>query len=198
LGQEIPDIEKLMNAWPQRRLEKPRRLLPAAMEGAREAGWWADLGCGDGVFTGILVRLAPAARGILAVDRDKRALRELRDNFERAGLAGAPFFPVRADFRHSPLGSGMEGILIANALHFLRAEEQLALLANCHKCIRPGGRLIVVEYNTGRSTGAVPHPLPEAAFIEMAGRAGFGEAQVVVRTPSSYLGEMYAGTTKVI
>jgi ubiquinone/menaquinone biosynthesis C-methylase UbiE len=150
------------------------------------------------VFTGILARLAPEARGILAVDRDSRALRELRGNFDRAGLSGATLFTVRADLRHLPLWSGMEGVLIANALHFLRTKDQLALLKECRRLLRPGGRLVVVEYNTGRATGAVPYPLPETRFIEMAGRAGFGEAQVAARTPSSYLGEMYAGAARVI
>jgi hypothetical protein len=84
-------------------------------------------------------------------------------------------------------------MLAANALHFLRPAEQLALLEKCKDLLWPGGRLIVVEYNTSHGTGAVPHPLPAEGFLEMAVRAGLGKVSIAARTPSSYLGEIYAG-----
>jgi SAM-dependent methyltransferase len=179
-----------------RRLEKPRRLLPAALDGARLGGWWADLGCGGGVFTGVLALEAPEPRGIVAVDRDLAALRKLRVNFDRAGLGGSSLRLLRADLRCLPLEGQFEGMLAANALHFLRPAEQLALLEKCKDLLWPGGRLIVVEYNTSHGTGAVPHPLPAERFLEMAVRAGFERAHIAARTPSSYLGEMFVGVAR--
>jgi hypothetical protein len=53
--------------------------------------------------------------------------------------------------------------------------------------------LIVVEYNTARGNPAVPFPLDEMGFLELARATGLREARVLARIPSTFLGEMYAG-----
>ena len=80
---------------------------------------------------------------------------------------------------------------MANSLHFTPAKA--AVLRQLAPLLKPGCRLILVEYNTSRGNSAVPYPLDEHGFFEMAGEAGLRDARVIARIPSSFLGEMYAG-----
>jgi hypothetical protein len=59
--------------------------------------------------------------------------------------------------------------------------------------LRPGGRLLVVEYNTRHGNCAVPYPLDDAAFLSLAARVGLTQPEIRVRVPSTFLGEMYTG-----
>ena len=59
--------------------------------------------------------------------------------------------------------------------------------------LKPGSRLIVVEYNTNQGNPAVPYPLDDRNWLELAAQVGLREARIASRIPSSFLGEMYAG-----
>src|SRR5437660_5158157 len=91
----------------------------AFLEGAvpKARGTWADLGCGDGVFTeALLSRLGPGSR-IYAVDRDRRAI----DALQRRLPNRPELHPIVADFtRDLDLPEPLDGILFANALHYVR------------------------------------------------------------------------------
>jgi hypothetical protein len=69
-------------------------------------------------------------------------------------------------------------------------------LARLVKLLKPGGRFIVVEYNTRRGNAAVPYPLDEWGFLALAEEAGLGQAEIVARIPSTFLGEMFAGVAR--
>jgi hypothetical protein len=60
--------------------------------------------------------------------------------------------------------------------------------------LKPGGRLVVVEYNTSQGNPAVPYPLDDRNWLELASQVGLRETRIASRIPSSFLGEMYAGT----
>ncbi|NTU82605.1 MAG: class I SAM-dependent methyltransferase, partial [Chloroflexales bacterium] len=125
----------------------------------------------------------PAAT-IYALDRDARAVaaqeRRLRDD-----PPAATIFPRQADVLR-PLGlAPLDGILAANLLHFVR--DQVGLLGRLRVALRPGGRLLVVEYEQRFPIPWVPHPLPFSRFASLAQEAGFqAPAQVGTRhSPSS-------------
>jgi hypothetical protein len=59
--------------------------------------------------------------------------------------------------------------------------------------LRPGGCLVIVEYNARRGNGAVPYPLDDTAFLSLAVRVGLVQSEIRARAPSSFLGEMYTG-----
>ena len=91
-------MEKKLNSWETRearRLNKARHLLQPAVEGSD--GLWADVGCGDGIFTYLLGQLLQFQRQIYAVDKDPRALQTLERNLEAWGL-DCPIHLHRADF----------------------------------------------------------------------------------------------------
>jgi ubiquinone/menaquinone biosynthesis C-methylase UbiE len=180
-----------MNNWLERearRLNKARRLLEPGLAGC--GGVWADLGCGDGVFTYWLHMLLAPGSTIYAVDKDRQALRQMRQHLAES-VPEAAVQPVLADFSQPLSLPPLDGLLLANSLHFINTKE--TVLSRLAALLKPGGRLLVIEYNTGRGNYAVPYPLAEADFLALAGRVGLVEARIVAKAPSSFLGEMYTG-----
>ena len=180
-----------MSTWAERearRIAKARILLEPAMAGAR--GAWADLGCGDGIFTAALYGLLQSGSEIYAVDQDRRALEALHRNFAGSYAEAAPL-TIQADFARPLSLPPLDGLLMANSLHFVRRKR--LLLAALVELLKPDGRFLLVEYNTSRGNFAVPHPLDEAGFISLASEVGLRQARIVARIPSTFLGEMYSG-----
>jgi len=171
-----------------KRIEKARILLHPGVPGP--GGIWADIGCGDGIFSAALHMLIRPGGEIYAVDRNRQALEALTRHF-RESFPDASLHPVLADFTHSLALPPLDGLVMANSLHFVR--KKTAVLARLADLLKPGGRLIVVEYNTSRGNFAVPYPLDEGRFLALAREAGLQEARIQARIPSTFLGEMYAG-----
>ncbi len=180
-----------LNNWAKRearRIDKARTLLRPGVEDA--GGVWADLGCGDGIFTSALHTLLRPGSKIYAVDKKRRALKSLSRHFAES-YPGASLRPARADFTRPLSLPALDGLIMANSLHFARRKRPV--LARLAALLKPGGRLIIVEYNTARSNFAVPHPLDEAGFLALARQVGLREARIIAKIPSTFLGEMYAG-----
>jgi SAM-dependent methyltransferase len=180
-----------MNTWAQRearRIEKARNLLRPGVEGYR--GTWTDLGCGDGIFTAALYSTLEPGSEIYAVDKKKRALDALISNFAESYPNAAPHV-IAADFTRGLALPPLDGLLMANSLHFVRRKRPV--LDQLVTLLKPGGRLIVVEYNTSRGNFAVPHPLDEAGFLALAEEVGLRQPRILAKIPSTFLGEMYAG-----
>ena len=180
-----------MSTWAERearRIGKARRLIQPGVE--CDGGVWADLGCGDGIFTAALVTLLKPGSEIYAVDKDRHTLAALTRHFAES-FPGASLHPVVADFAHPLALPRLDGLLMANALHFVREQERV--LAHMVGLLKPGGKLIVVEYNTNRGNLAVPHPIDDKGFLALAGKVGLSQASILNTMPSTFLGEMYAG-----
>lgn len=147
---------------------------------AETGGRWADLGAGEGAFTHALAELLGPGARITAVDKDARAVQGLRADFE-----------VRvADFKRPLDLRDLDGIVMANSLHFVRDKQPV--LESVRQMLRPGGRLIVVEYATERGNMWVPHPFSYQAWEKMAARAGFVETRFLHSVPSRWLGGIYS------
>jgi SAM-dependent methyltransferase len=152
-------------------------------------GVWADLGSGGGAFTLALADLLGPGARIVSVDRDAGALRQ-----QRQRMAGR--FPAadveyrRADFTRPLDLEAMDGIVMANSLHFVRRREPV--LAAVRGWLRPGGRLVLVEYDADRGNPWVPHPLSYRTWERVAAENGFVETRLLARRPSRYLGAIYS------
>ncbi len=171
--------------------EQRRHLLRAALpdEQVGRAGVWADLGCGSGAFTLALADLVGNRATIHAVDRDGTALRRL-DSF--ADAHAATLRTLEADFT-APLDlPPLDGLLLANALHFVPRRGQPDLLQRLRSSLRAGGLLVVVEYDVARGNPWVPHPIPAERWPALAREAGYDGARVVATVPSRYWGRVYA------
>jgi hypothetical protein len=51
-----------------------------------------------------------------------------------------------------------DGMLLANSLHFVR--DAAAVLARLAARVRPGGRVVLVEYDKRRASPWIPYPIP--------------------------------------
>jgi len=153
-------------------------------------GRWADLGAGEGAFTLALADLLGPGAHITAVDRDARALRN---------LASQRFACVKvetnlADFTRPLELSSLDGILMANSLHFVRTKAPV--LESVRSMLRPGGKLIVVEYGTDRGNPGVPHPFTFERWGRMAAQAGFEKTRLLRTIPSRHTGSMYSAVSE--
>jgi ubiquinone/menaquinone biosynthesis C-methylase UbiE len=155
---------------------------------------WADLGAGDGAFTLALAELLGPGAHITAVDRDSGALRRLAEEMGRRYPA-TKVDVIAADFRRPLALAGLDGVVMANSLHFLRDKRDV--LAAVRAILRPGGRLIVVEYGADRGNPWVPHPFSYPQWETMAADAGFERTRRLGTVPSRYLGSMYSAVTYV-
>lgn len=151
---------------------------------ARPGGVWADLGAGTGNFTWALAELLGPSGVIHALDRDARAVAAQRARIAREPPP-ATIHPRQADLLQRLDLPPLDGIIMANLLHFL--SDQAGLLGRLRGHLRPGGGLLVVEYEQSLPIPWVPHPLPMARLAALAPQAGFATPMQVGarRSPSS-------------
>ena len=157
-------------------------------------GAWADLGAGTGNFTWALRELLGPPGTIYAVDRDGKAIRRQRELLDGAP-GGTAIIPVQADFTRPLDLPPLDGVLMANALHFVR--DQAAALALIAGYLRPGGRLLLVEYDLRAPVPWVPFPVSLDRFAALAVDAGLARPVQVGRrvSPSSGVA-MYAAVAE--
>ena len=95
-----------------------------------------------------------------------------------------------ADFAQRLDVPPLDGIVIANALHFQRYKERV--VQSIKNYLRPGGCFILVEYNVDRGNMWVPYPLSYPTWEALARRCGFSNTQLLATKPSHFLREMYS------
>lgn len=161
---------------------------------AQAGGRWADFGAGTGAFTLALRDVAGPEVEITAIDRDAGDLRQLRRAMERA-FPGTRLHTRAADFTRPLELPPLDGILAANSLHYVR--DQVALLRRWRRYLAPGGRLIVVEYDTDHGNHWVPYALSFETFSRIAQEAGFTPPERIGAQPSRFLGGFFAGLALV-
>lgn len=157
-------------------------------------GRWADLGAGEGNFTLALADLLGPGAHITAVDRDAGALKRLAEQMGRR-FPNAAVETVASDFTHALGLSGLDGIVMANSLHFVR--NKAPVLKSVRSMLRPGGKLIVVEYGTDHGNPWVPHPFSYERWEKMAAQAGLEKTRLLRTIPSRHLGSMYSAVSYV-
>jgi len=160
----------------------------------RPAETWLELGSGTGAFTLALAAVLGPRGTIHSIDQDRGALRA------QAAAVGAQFGAVRLDQRTAdftrPLGfSGMDGVLMANSLHFVR--DKAPVLALVRSYLAPGGRFVLVEYDADRGNHWVPHPISYTTWLAVAPAAGFTGARLLGRVPSRFLNAIYASVATI-
>lgn len=156
-----------------------------------EGGTWADFGSGKGAFTLALADLIGKTGIIHSIDKkgkDLKAQQQLmEDRFPQVML----HYHV-ADFTEPLDLPPLDGIVMANALHFVKKKGQVSMLRQLKKYLADNGRLIIVEYNFLQENKYIPHPIPLPRWEQLAKDAGFGHAKILVRRPSSTWGELYS------
>ncbi len=152
-------------------------------------GTWADLGSGTGAFTLALADLIGPSGQIYSVDKDMRALHE-QERAMRARFPGLSVSYLVADFTLPLSLPPLDGIVMANALHFQRDKEPVVRLIKDY--LKPGGRLLLVEYNVDQGNIWVPYPLSYPTWEALARRCGFMHTRRLAIRPSHFLKEIYS------
>jgi len=88
----------------------------------------------------------------------------------------------------------LDGVLLANALHFVSDGE--AVLRRLAKWVRPGGRVVVIEYNQRGATRWVPYPIPPARLATLTAAAGLAAPVVTATRPSAFGGTLYVAAAE--
>jgi SAM-dependent methyltransferase len=130
---------------PVRDLKDPHdhlRLLHGAV--TPSGGPWVDIGSGRGAFTLALGELIGSSGIIFSADKDRIALQEHR----RTMMAHLPHLQVQdlqEDFTQLLRLPPQDGIVIANALHFVPPDMKPTVVKLLKRYLRPYGHLILIE-----------------------------------------------------
>lgn len=150
---------------------------------------WADFGSGGGAFTLALADVLAPEAVIYSVDRDGSALnqqkREMRARFPQRTVTY-----LQADFTQKLDLPPLDGVLMANSLHFVRHKE--ATLELVRGYLKPEGKLLIVEYNTDRGNTWVPYPFSFGTWEQLAKKNGFHETRLLHVRSSRFLDEIYS------
>jgi ubiquinone/menaquinone biosynthesis C-methylase UbiE len=152
-------------------------------------GEWADLGSGWGAFTLALADLLGPGARIHSVDRDGGALRRQREAMERR-FPDARVEYLQADFTRPLELPQLDGVVMANSLHFVR--DKGPVLALVRGLLKPSGRLILVEYDGDHGNHWVPYPLSYQTWERLVLDHGFGDTTPLHRVPSRFFGAIYS------
>ena len=169
-----------------------RRLIASGVASGER---WAELGSGEGNFTLTLAELLGEQGSIVSVDWDSRAIATQRRRLA-VSRPGATVEHRIADFTADLGLSGLDGILMANCLHFLPDPTPVLRLVRGY--LAGGGRLLVVEYDSDRGNHWVPHPFSYSRWAVMAAGAGFSGTRVLARYPGRFLGGMYSALSELL
>jgi ubiquinone/menaquinone biosynthesis C-methylase UbiE len=144
------------------------------------AAHWADLGCGTGLFATALAQLLPESSTIYAVDKAGTSLAQVPPPHRAITIE-----KVLADFALDALPLPLlDGILMANSLHFVR--EQEAFLEKARNWLKADGCFLLVEYDLNTANPWVPYPVPYAALPRLFGPLGYTLMVKLGEHPSRY------------
>ena len=166
-------------------LSEATQLISSASISPDSPQTWADLGCGSGLFSQALARLLPADSTIHCCDRQKQSISnrdrpEVQLHFQLLNFETEVFTDVELD-----------GIIMANSLHYVR--DQVALLEKWKALLKPGGKFIIVEYDTDQYNPWVPYPVSREKLSVLAKAIGFECVRKLGERMSAYGSQiMYA------
>jgi ubiquinone/menaquinone biosynthesis C-methylase UbiE len=163
------------------------RLLQDGIPGP--GGVWADLGSGSGAFTLALADLLGPGATIYSVDKNRGGLRE-QEAAMRSRFPDTTTHYISADFTRPLELPPLDGVVMANSLHYQRHKEPVLQLVRGY--LKPGGRFILVEYNTDHGNPWVPRPISYPTWERLALHAGFATTQLLATVPSRFLREIYS------
>lgn len=156
-----------------------KRLIHKGVETGTTPQHWADLGAGKGLFTKALADLLLPESVVHAVDRDRGALGEIGSH------PSVRIETIDKDFLREHLNlPPLDGILIANALHFVK--EKIPFLSMLKTSLTTRGRMIVVEYDRETATPWVPFPVPFSGLEDLVIKAGFRTVTKLDEEPSVF------------
>lgn len=139
---------------------------------------WADLGCGNGLFSYALADLLLRGSEILMVDKVNQAP-------INSSVSGVELNFLQADFTEDVLPDvNFDGIIMANSLHFVK--EKRPFIETLKNHLSQNGQLIIIEYDTKQSNPWIPFPIKMQQLEQLAIKAGYTSVRKIGERPSKY------------
>jgi ubiquinone/menaquinone biosynthesis C-methylase UbiE len=167
-------------------------LIAAAVE--KDGGVWADLGAGSGTFTHALASLLGPSGTVYAVDRNPSSIRQPGRDVK--GQPRAAIRTVVGDFSASLDLPRLDGVVLANSLHYVPYPDQSDVLRRVASLLADSAPMVIVEYDRRAANQWVPYPITPAALAKVAREAGLGEPTVLATRPSQYSGRIYSALVR--
>jgi ubiquinone/menaquinone biosynthesis C-methylase UbiE len=140
-------------------LEDPHRvdrLRPAEIIkaiGLKPGDTVADIGSGSGLFTREMARVVTPAGKVYAVDIDKNLLAHVEKVAADQGITNITTVLAPEDSPSLPPRS-LDAALICDTLHHITRRQ--TYLANLKPCLKPDGRLVIIDFSDGWPAGHEP------------------------------------------
>lgn len=154
----------------------------------------ADLGAGDGSYAFALAERVGPGGHVYATEIDPDRLDQMREGKTRRGLDNVTVVQGAAASTNLP-DACCDAVFSRNVYHHLTEPD--AINADVRRALRPGGRLLVIDFEPGGpldlisppDTGARHggHGTPKRTVVDEVGRAGFR----LVRGPEDWRGRLY-------
>lgn len=161
-------------------------------KGIPESGTWADLGSGRGAFTLALADCLGTDSHIYSVDTDRRALKIQETRMEAEFPDNKVTF-IQGDFTRKLDLPSLDGILMANSLHFV--QKKLPVVKLLRRYLAHWGRLSIVEYDTSEGNYVVPYPMTFDTWSKLASEAGFAKTDLLATRASSFMGQFFSSVS---
>ena len=144
---------------------------------------WCDLGSGNGTFTRALARLLAPGSTIYAVDFDASILEEIPERHNEVEIR-----KIVGDLESRTLRLPIvEGVLMANTLHFIREQQSLM-----RRLLTVTDRFLVVEYERSKSSRWGPYPVRFEKLTQLFSEVGMDRVEKLATRPSLFGGTMYS------
>lgn len=141
--------------------------------------YWADLGCGSGLFTRALAYLLKPHSKIFAVDKNISALNKLKQ------ADNVVIEKIYADFIDDELKlNNLNGILMANSFHFVK--NKIVFINKLEQYLLTNGWFLLVEYDTDSPNPWVPYPVSYHSLILLFEELGYTFIKKLNQLPSRY------------
>lgn len=138
----------------------------------------ADVGAGTGLYTRLFAEKVGPGGAVFAVDVSPKFLEHIAEVAEREDRPQiCTVLGTQASTRLP--GASVDLVFICDTYHHF--EDPAPILASIHRAIRPGGRLVVVDYD--RRDGATPFVMehiraPKETFFREIEAAGFEKVEL--------------------
>jgi ubiquinone/menaquinone biosynthesis C-methylase UbiE len=155
----------------------------------------ADLGAGDGTFTVALARRVGSSGHVYATELDDEQLVDIRQAATEAGLSNATVIKGAVSLTNLPEAC-CDALFSRVVYHHLT--EPAAINADIFRALRPGGRLVIIDFEPGGIMNWIGRPetserhgghgTPKETVVREVTAAGFQ----LLRGPESWRGRTYA------
>jgi len=145
---------------------------------------WADLGCGSGTFTYALAEKLSTESKLFAIDK---SIQKLSEHYHQVTIDY-----IEADFENDDLNfSSLNGILLANALHFVK--DKRTLIRKIERYFEQGNeKWIIVEYEHSVPNQWEPYPIPFVQLKLLFSQFGYSKIEKIGERKSVFGGTMYS------